>query len=61
MAFVVTVNDGHGGTVTQTVTVIVTGTNDAPTITSASTDAIGAVTEDTNVSSGNLTDTGTII
>ncbi|WP_377827446.1 VCBS domain-containing protein [Bradyrhizobium lupini] len=33
-SYVVTVNDGHGGTVTQTVTVTINGTNDAPTITS---------------------------
>ena len=33
--FTVTVNDGHGGTVSQVVTVTVTGTNDAPTITVA--------------------------
>ena len=31
--FTVTINDGHGGTVTQVVTVTITGTNDAPTIT----------------------------
>ena len=30
--FTVTVSDGHGGTVDQLVTVTVTGTNDAPTI-----------------------------
>ncbi|PSS59656.1 hypothetical protein C6558_37340 [Ensifer sp. NM-2] len=30
----VTVDDGHGGTATQTVTVVITGTNDAPVITS---------------------------
>ena len=31
--FTVTIDDGHGGTVDQLVTVTVTGTNDAPTIT----------------------------
>ncbi|WP_043626974.1 VCBS domain-containing protein, partial [Ensifer sp. ZNC0028] len=30
----VTINDGHGGTATQTVTIVITGTNDAPIITS---------------------------
>ena len=27
-----TVNDGHGGTATQTVSITITGTNDAPTL-----------------------------
>jgi VCBS repeat-containing protein len=31
-SYLVTVNDGHGGTASQTVTVTITGTNDAPTI-----------------------------
>ncbi|MGF6177893.1 beta strand repeat-containing protein [Ensifer sp. 4252] len=39
----VTVNDGHGGTATQTVTVVITGTNDAPVITSGMQN--GTVTE----------------
>ena len=56
-----TVSDGNGGTVDQTVTVTITGTNDAPTIT-AQTDVAGAVTEITDGASGegtnNLTDTG---
>ncbi|CAB3728417.1 hypothetical protein LMG1873_04580 [Achromobacter piechaudii] len=39
----VTVNDGHGGTATQQVTVTITGANDAPTISGTAT---GAVTED---------------
>jgi VCBS repeat-containing protein len=42
--YVVTVGDGHGGTVSQTVTVTITGTNDLPTITSAA--QAGSVTED---------------
>ena len=42
--FTVTIDDGNGGTVDQLVTVTVTGTNDAPTISAA--DASGAVTED---------------
>ncbi len=33
--FTVTIDDGKGGTVSQTVTVVVTGTNDVPTITTA--------------------------
>ncbi len=39
----VTINDGKGGTATQTVTVVITGTNDAPIITSGV--QSGAVTE----------------
>ena len=42
--FTVTISDGHGGTVDQAVTITVTGTNEAPTITAA--DATGSVTED---------------
>ncbi|CAB3698307.1 VCBS domain-containing protein [Achromobacter kerstersii] len=44
----VTVNDGHGGTAQQVITITVTGSNDAPTISGAST---GAVTEDATQSS----------
>lgn len=40
----VTVSDGKGGTATQTISVTITGTNDAPVITSAKTTA--ALTED---------------
>src|SRR6185503_10652750 len=59
--YTVTVNDGHGGHVDQTVTVTITGTNDGPTIVAAATDTTGAVTEDLAVNgSGNLTATGTI-
>ena len=39
------VDDGHGGVVTQPVTITVTGTNDSPTITAGSTTATGAITE----------------
>ncbi len=45
--FTVTIDDGQGGTVDQCVTITVTGTNEAPTITSA--DDTGAVTEDVTV------------
>ncbi len=54
--FTVTIDDGHGGTVPQLVTVTVTGTNDAPTISVA--DGVGAVTED--AADPTLSDTGTI-
>ena len=57
----VTATDGQSATVTDTITVTITGTNDAPTIT-AQTDVAGAVTEITDGASGegtnNLTDTG---
>ncbi len=49
----VTINDGHGGTAVQTVTVTITGTNDAPTIAAAV--ETGSVTED-----GTTTASGTI-
>jgi VCBS repeat-containing protein len=42
-SYVVTVDDGHGGTVSQTVTVTIAGSNDAPTITSAA--QAGSVSE----------------
>ncbi len=51
--YTVTVSDGQGGTVTQPVTVTITGTNDAPTITTAV--SSGAVAED-----GTLSATGAI-
>ncbi|CAB3646679.1 hypothetical protein LMG26696_02532 [Achromobacter pulmonis] len=38
--FTVTVDDGHGGTATETITVEITGTNDAPTITGTATGKI---------------------
>ncbi|WP_442868902.1 VCBS domain-containing protein [Bradyrhizobium sp. CCBAU 25338] len=44
--YTVTVDDHHGGTVTKDVTVTITGTNDAPTITSDADAATGSVTED---------------
>ncbi|WP_201723525.1 MULTISPECIES: VCBS domain-containing protein, partial [unclassified Ensifer] len=46
----VIINDGHGGTATQTVTVVITGTNDAPLITSGT--QSGAVTEIADNSGG---------
>src|SRR5258707_1349519 len=42
-------------------TIVITGTNDAPTIVAGSTTASGGVTEDTNVDiSGNVATSGTI-
>src|SRR6185295_11372190 len=49
--------DGQGGSVPRTVSVTVTGTNDAPIV--AATDVSGAVSE-LVTPVGNLTDTGTI-
>lgn len=46
--YTVTIDDHHGGTVTQDVTVTIKGTNDAPTVTSSAAAAKGAVTEDTS-------------
>ncbi len=54
--FTVTIDDGQGGTVDQLVTITVTGTNEAPTITAA--DDTGAVTEDDTTP--NLSTTGSI-
>src|SRR5262249_8817326 len=55
----VTVTDNNGASSTQPVTITVTGSNDAPVITSTA--ETGAVTEDTNVdNSGNLNAGGTI-
>src|SRR5207253_2709976 len=51
-SFTVTIADGHSGTVDQTVTITVTGTNEAPTVTAFSGDS--SVTEDGGlVGSGN--------
>ena len=44
--FTVTINDGHGGTVSQLVTVTVTGTNDAPVLNAAATPVLSSVGED---------------
>jgi VCBS repeat-containing protein len=54
--YTVTIDDGHGGAVSQDVTVTITGTNDAPTIVVAY--ATGAVTED--ATTPNLSTTGSI-
>ena len=50
----VTVDDGHGGTAMQTVTVTITGTNDPPVITSSA--QAGAVTECANTSGSAASD-----
>ncbi|WP_223547101.1 VCBS domain-containing protein [Pseudomonas sp. A-B-19] len=52
--YLVTVSDGHGSSVTQNVTITITGTNDAPTVTAAEIES-GALTEDgTTVASGSF-------
>ena len=55
LVYIVTVSDGHGGTVDQEVTVTVTGTspNHAPTIVGELTTATGDVTEDVDVNGSN--------
>jgi VCBS repeat-containing protein len=57
--YAVTVDDGHGGTATQTVVITINGTNENPVI-SGHTD--GAVTEDTNADlvTNNLSTSGTV-
>ncbi|MCP3404955.1 VCBS domain-containing protein [Bradyrhizobium sp. CCGB01] len=47
--YTVTIDDHHGGTVTQDVTVVITGKNDAPTMASSAAAATGKVTEDTGL------------
>src|SRR5258705_154590 len=56
--YTVTIDDQHLGVITQPVTVTITGTNDAPTITAATTPALtsGGVVEDgTQTASGTIT------
>jgi VCBS repeat-containing protein len=54
--YTITINDGHtGGNVTQTVTLTITGTNDAPVLT---VDQVGGVTED--AANPTLTDSGVL-
>ncbi|WP_058664106.1 retention module-containing protein [Achromobacter xylosoxidans] len=49
----VTVDDGNGGTATQVITIDITGTNDAPTISGTAT---GTVQEDGNLTTGGKLD-----
>ena len=52
--YLVTISDGRGSSVTQNVSVTITGTNDAPTVTAAEIES-GAVTEDgTTVANGSF-------
>ncbi|TPI53340.1 hypothetical protein FJ420_31800, partial [Mesorhizobium sp. B3-1-3] len=55
--YTVTVNDGHGSTASQHVTVTINGTNDAPVISLVSTDSDSATKTETNAG---LTATGTL-
>ncbi len=50
--FAVTVTDEHGATATQDVVITITGTNDAPVITSAA--QAGSVTEDTTLTASGI-------
>jgi VCBS repeat-containing protein len=56
-SFNITLNDQNGSTITKTIAVTITGTNDVPLITTE--DLIGAVTEKITPT-GNITDSGTI-
>jgi VCBS repeat-containing protein len=56
--FTVTVSDGNGGTVDQTVTVVITGANDAPTLTTGAVDV--DVNEASDASAQDLSSNGTI-
>ena len=59
--YALTVDDGHGGAVTQKVVVDINGSNEAPEIVAAATTATGAVTEDTNAdAANNLSASGTV-
>ncbi|TPI12520.1 type I secretion protein, partial [Mesorhizobium sp. B4-1-3] len=44
--YTVTLDDQHGGVITRDIVITITGTNDAPTITAAGTNAAGSVVED---------------
>jgi VCBS repeat-containing protein len=50
--YTVSIDDGHGGTVAQDVTVTITGANDAPVINAAGTTATAQVTEIANGAAG---------
>ncbi|WP_347951913.1 VCBS domain-containing protein [Bradyrhizobium sp. SSUT77] len=62
VTYTVTIDDGHGGTVIQPVTVTVTGTNDQPTIVPGATTATGSITEAAGTTGSTASDTasGTI-
>ena len=55
LTYTVQVDDHHGGTTTQNVDVTVTGTNDAPVITSSA--QTGSITERAGLTDSDLTDT----
>ncbi|ARP40156.1 VCBS domain-containing protein [Vibrio syngnathi] len=57
VTFDVTVTDGHGGTATQTVTVMVTGTNDGPVLNTIT--AATATEGDATATTGTITSTDT--
>jgi Ca2+-binding RTX toxin-like protein len=50
--FTVALNDGHGGIVNQTVSVTITGTNDAPVLNASQTPVLGGVNTGTGVPTG---------
>ena len=58
LTYIVNVKDNHAGTTPQTVSVTITGTNDAPVI-AAGTVATGAITERANLKGSILADSAT--
>ncbi|MBC2836397.1 beta strand repeat-containing protein [Paragemmobacter straminiformis] len=54
LTYPVTVSDGNGGTATQDVTITITGTNDAPTISAHSTASGSTGEDDTALASGQI-------
>ncbi|WP_221174475.1 VCBS domain-containing protein, partial [Pseudomonas fluorescens] len=52
--YLVTISDGHGSLVTQNVTVTITGTNDAPTVTAAEVESAAVAEDGTTVTSGSF-------
>ena len=58
--YTVTIVDNNGAAISQDVAVVITGTNDEPTIVTGATTASGGVIEDSNIVLGNIGTSGTI-
>ncbi|UVM02826.1 beta strand repeat-containing protein [Pseudomonas laurylsulfatiphila] len=52
--YLVTISDGHGSSVTQNVTITITGTNDGPTVTAAEVESAAVAEDGTTVASGSF-------
>ena len=61
LTFTVTARDSQNTTGTETVTITITGANDAPVVTSSKADHEATVTEDTNIVAGNISASDTIV